>query len=82
MQKKLYDIGWPDESECQACHKEEGAEKDRLYHCPEWNEFGREIPEAFRRWERKARTSKEWKWQRGIVTHPLVKATGTGVTSV
>ena len=27
VQKKLFDIGWSDESECQACHKEEGTEK-------------------------------------------------------
>ena len=38
VQKKLFDIGWSDESECQACHKEEGTEKHRLYHCPEWYE--------------------------------------------
>ena len=32
----------------------------------------RRIPEAFRKWEHKARTSKkECKCQRGIVTHPL-----------
>ena len=49
VQNKLFDIGWSDESECQACHKEEGTEKHRLYHCPK----------------------KEWKWQRGIVPHPL-----------
>ena len=48
------------------------AQKHRLYNCPEWHEVRREIPEAFRKWEQKARTSrKEWKWQRGIVTHPL-----------
>ena len=30
----------------------------------------KEIPEAFRKWEQKGRTSKkEWKWQRGIVAH-------------
>ena len=34
VQKRLYDIGWPDESKCQACHKEEGTEKHRLHHCP------------------------------------------------
>ena len=35
-------------------------------------EVRREIPEAFRKLEQKARTSKkEWKWQRGIVVHPL-----------
>ena len=33
-----------------------------------WNGVRRQIPEARRKWEQKARTSKkEWKWQRGIV---------------
>ena len=51
---------------------EEGTEKHRLCHCSEWHEIMREILEAFRKWEQKARTSKEeWKWQRGNVTHPL-----------
>ena len=51
---------------------EEGTEKHRLYHWPEWYEVRREIPEAFRKLEQKARTSKkEWQWQRGIVEHPL-----------
>ena len=50
VQKKLFDIGWSDESECQACHKEEGTEKHRLYHCPEWHEIRREIQEAVRKW--------------------------------
>ena len=72
MQKKLYDIGWSDESECQVCHKEEGTEKNRPYHSPGWYEVRREIPEAFRKWEQTTKTSKkELKWQRGIVTHPL-----------
>ena len=58
-QQRLFDIGWSDESKCQACHKEEGTEKHRLYHSPEWYEIRREIPEAFRKWEQKARTLKE-----------------------
>ena len=71
VQKKLFDIGRSDESECQACHKAEGTEKHRFYHCAEWNKNRRTIPEAFSKWEQKARTSKEeWKWQRGTVTHP------------
>ena len=38
--------------------------------CPSWNEVRRRIPEAFRKLEQKAKTSKkEWKWQRGNVTH-------------
>ena len=35
-----------------------GTEKHRVYHCPEWYEVRREIPEAFRRLEQNARTSK------------------------
>ena len=72
VQKRLFDIGWSDERKCQACHKEKDTEKHRLHHCPERHEIRRSIPDAFRKWEQKARTSKkEWKWQRGIVTHPL-----------
>ena len=56
MQQRLFDIGWSDESDCQAIHKEEGTEKHRLHHCPAWHEIRREIPEAFRKWEQKART--------------------------
>ena len=58
VQKRLFDMAWSDESKCQACHKEEGTEKHRLYHCPEWHEIRRDIPEAFRKWEQKARMSK------------------------
>ena len=46
MQRRLFDIGWSDESKCQACHKEEGTEKHRLYHCPAWYGVRRGIPEA------------------------------------
>ena len=36
------------------------------------NEVRQEIPEAFRKLEQKTTTTiKEWKWQRGIVEHPL-----------
>ena len=52
-QKRLFDIGWSDVSHCEACKIDEGTEKHRLYHCPEWYE-GREIPEAFRKLEQKA----------------------------
>ena len=34
MQKKLFDIGWSDESKCQACHTEEGAEKAQVLPMP------------------------------------------------
>ena len=71
-QKGLFEIGWSDISECQSCKTEEGTEKHRLYHCPEWHAGRRDVPESFRKWEQKAKTSKkEWKWQRGIVAHPL-----------
>ena len=33
--KRLFDIGWSDVSQCQACHTEEGREKKRLHHCQE-----------------------------------------------
>ena len=33
VQKRLFDIGWSDESNCQACQEEEGTEKHRLYRC-------------------------------------------------
>ena len=52
--------------------KREGAERHRLYHCPNWNEVRRRIPEAFRKLKQKGRTTKkERKSQRGFVTHPL-----------
>ena len=44
VQQRLFDIGWSDKSECQACHKEKGTEQHRLYHCPEWHESRRKIP--------------------------------------
>ena len=56
-QKRLFYIGWSDISKCQACQMEEGTEKHRLYHCPEWHAVRRDIPEAFRKWEQKAKTS-------------------------
>ena len=41
----------------------------------EWYEVRREIPDAFRNWEQKAKTSKkEWKWQRGMVAPPLCES--------
>ena len=43
LQSRLFDIGWSGVSQCQACHKEDGTEKHKLYHCPEWHEIRREI---------------------------------------
>ena len=53
VQKRLFDIGWSNESKCQACHRQEGTEKQRLCHCPESYEVRRRIPDAFRKWEQK-----------------------------
>ena len=58
-QKRLFDIGSSDISQCQACQIEEGTEKHRLYHCPEWHAVRRGVPEAFRIWEQEAKTSKK-----------------------
>ena len=67
-----FDVGLSDVCQCQACQMEEGPEKHRLFHCQKWNEVTREILEAFRKLEEKAKTSKKkWKWQRGIVVHLL-----------
>ena len=84
MQKKLFDMGWSDELECQACHKGEGADKHRLYHCPEWQGIRREVTEASsasgskeRRLQRRSGSGKE------VLSRVLsVKANGTDGISV
>ena len=40
-QERLFDIGWLDVDQCQACQWEEGTEKHRRHHCPEWHEVRR-----------------------------------------
>ena len=40
------EIGWMS-ANVKLVTKREGTEKHRLYHCPEWYEVRREIPEAF-----------------------------------
>ena len=77
MQKKLFDIGWSDESECQACHKEECTEKHRLYPCPELQGIRREIPEAFRKWERERLQRKNGSDKELLSRILSVKASGT-----
>ena len=58
-QKRLFDIDWSDVSQCQACKNEEGTEKHKLFHCPEWYEVRREIPPVFKKWEQKSKNLKE-----------------------
>ena len=71
MQKRLFDIGRM-KVNVKLATRRLGTEKHRLYHCSEWHEIRREIPEALQKWEQKTKTSeKEWKLQRGTVTHPL-----------
>ena len=53
-QKRLFDIGLSDVSQCQACQIEESTEKHKLYHCPERYKVRREIPEALRKLDQKA----------------------------
>ena len=80
--KRLFDIGCPDVSQCQACQVEEGKEKHRLYQCPEWHAVRRDIPESFRKWEQEARTSKK-RMEVTVQSHTLsVKANGIEATSV
>ena len=50
-QKRRFDIGWSGVSQCQACQMEEGTEKHRLCHCPEWPAVRRDILESFRKCE-------------------------------
>ena len=80
LQKRLFDIGWSDDRKCLACHKEEGTEKHRLYHCPDWykvrlgdprsiSESGNKIQEP----QRRSGSGKE------VSSSTLqVKANGTG----
>ena len=75
MQKNLYDIGWSDKSECQACHKEEGTQKHtkaQALPLPRMVRTQTGDPRSFQKVRAKSENQKkEWKWQRGLVTHPL-----------
>ena len=74
------DCSWSYVSQCQACQLEEGTEKHRLYHCPGWYEIRWEIPETCRKCEQQVKSSRrEWKWQRGVVEHPLRESQWTRV---
>ena len=81
--KRLFDIGWSDVSQCQACQMEEGTEKHRLYHCAGWHEIRWEIrspsESGSKRWKprRKSGSGKE------VSSRTLsVKANGTEASSV
>ena len=81
VQKKLFDIGWSDASESEACHKEEGSDWHRLYHCPEWHEVRRRIPDAFRVQAKKREPERRSGSGKEVLLRILsVKANGIGVT--
>ena len=46
VQKRTYDIGWPDAKKCRGCNKGEAIEKDRLNHCLSRREVRNQIPET------------------------------------
>ena len=58
-QKRLFDVDWSDISQCQACQKEEGTDKHRFYHGPEWHEVRREDSRSFREAGAKSKNLKE-----------------------
>ena len=67
--KRLYDIEWSDDKMRRGCGMEEGTEKHRLHHCPEWKEVRTQRLEELRKWEQRAQPSKDnWQWQ---ASHPL-----------
>ena len=69
--KRLHDIEWSDDKMRRGCGMEEGTEKHRLHHCPEWKEVRTQRPEELRSWEQRGQPSKEnWQWQG---SHPLSK---------
>ena len=75
-QKRLFDVGWSDISQCQACQMEEGTEKHRLHHYPEWYEVRQEIPEVFRKLEQKQEPRGGGK--EVLLNIHLVEVNGTG----
>ena len=83
VHKKLFDTGWSDLSECQACHKEEGTEKHRLHHCPRWHEVRREMHETLQKVGAKTRERqrRSGSGKEVLLRILSVKANGTGATS-
>ena len=82
-QKRLFDFGWSDISQCQACQMEEGTEKHRLYRCPQWYEVRREIPKPSESWSKKQEPQRSFGSGKEVLLCILsVKANGTGATSV
>ena len=82
VQKKLFDFGWSDESECQACHEEEGTEKHRLYRC----QNGTRSDGRFQGIQKVGTKNENFKKRSGSGKEVLsrilsVRTNGTGVTS-
>ena len=81
-QKRLFDIGWSDASECQAYHKEEGTAKHRLTTA----QNGTKSDEGFQMLSESGSKKREHPRRCGsgkeVLLHILsVKANGTGTTS-
>ena len=82
-QKRLFDIGWSDVSQCQACHNEEGTEKRRLYHCSEWHEIRREISGGLLKVGKKRELRRKSGSGKEVSSRTLsVKASGIGYFSM
>ena len=59
MQKRLHDVGWPDDKKCKGSNEAEGTEKHSLYHCPCWKVTRSQIAEKVRRREQKNNNMKD-----------------------
>ena len=83
VQQRLFDIGWSDESECQACHKEEGTEKQGST----FVQNGTKSDGGFQMLSESGSKKREPQRRSGSGKEVLlrilpVKANGTGATSV
>ena len=68
---------------CQACEKEEGTEKHRLHHCPEWYEVRREIQKFSGSWSKKQEPQRRSGNGKEESSRTLsVEVNGTGAVSV
>ena len=80
-QQRLFDIDWPDTSQCQAWKKDEGTEMHRLYHCSEWHEVRREIPEVLGSWSKQQEPRRSGSGKEVLLNILSVEVNGTGAIS-